>query len=187
VQSCIRRNKYTPTPQLISSSTSLCKCSQGFHQALDHQNQPQAAPSSQVTLLNILELPSFRFRYFEIVFLTMFLSFTSSVRDCLEYFWRRKLMFWPVLDPISGLHGWREVWWEALLTSTGFGQNQCIFLSRWTPSEDRLQTNRGYKKPNRNTDFGPMIFVSYSRIGIFKICIPIHIKEYRFLKRIFLS
>ena len=42
----------------------------------------------------------------------------------------------------------------------------------WT----RLQTNRGYKKTNRNTDFWTMIFVSYSRIRIFKIgiCICTH-------------
>ena len=45
----LNKNKYTPTPQLVSSSTRLCKCSPGFHPALDHQNQPQAAPSSQVT------------------------------------------------------------------------------------------------------------------------------------------
>ena len=37
----------------------------------------------------------------------------------------------------------------------------------------KLQTNRGYKVTDRNTDFWPMIFVSYSRIRIFKIGIHI--------------
>ena len=49
----------------------------------------------------------------------------------------------------------------------------------------RLQTNRGYKKMNRNTDFWPMIFVSYSRIRIFKIGIRIRMKGIQSLKNIF--
>ena len=54
----------------------------------------------------------------------------------------------------------------------------------------RLLTNRGYKKMNRNKDFWPMIFVSYSRIQIFEISIPIRMngtkifeKEFLFLLR----
>ena len=47
----------------------------------------------------------------------------------------------------------------------------------------RLQTNRVYKKMNRNTDFWPMIFVSYNRIRIFRIGIPIRMKGIRILKK----
>ena len=46
----------------------------------------------------------------------------------------------------------------------------------------RLQTNRGYKKTNRNTDFLLMIFVSYSRIRILKKGIRIRMKRIRILK-----
>ena len=52
--------------------------------------------------------------------------------------------------------------------------------------QSRLQPNRGYKKPNRNTDIFPMIFVSYSRIRIFKKGIRIRMKGIRFLKSLFL-
>jgi hypothetical protein len=51
------------------------------------------------------------------------------------------------------------------------------------PGLCRLQTNRGYKKTNRNTDFWPMIFVSYNRIRIFKIVIPIRMKGIRIFKK----
>jgi hypothetical protein len=49
--------------------------------------------------------------------------------------------------------------------------------------DSRLQTNRGYKKTNRNTDFLLMIFVSYSRIRIFKKGIRIRMKGIRIFKK----
>ena len=50
------------------------------------------------------------------------------------------------------------------------------------PRVGRLQMNRGYKKTNRNTDFCPMKFVSYSQIRIFKISTRICMKGIRILK-----
>ena len=47
---------------------------------------------------------------------------------------------------------------------------------------NRLQTNRGYKKTNRNTDFLLLIFVSYSRIRLFKKGIRILMKGICFLR-----
>ena len=44
-----------------------------------------------------------------------------------------------------------------------------------------LQMNKCYKKMNRNTEFWQMIFVSYSRIRIFKIRILIHMKGIQIL------
>jgi hypothetical protein len=41
----------------------------------------------------------------------------------------------------------------------------------------------GYKKTNRNMDFWPMILVSYSRIRIFQIGIPICMKGIRIFKK----
>ena len=57
---------------------------------------------------------------------------------------------------------------------------QNVFIS-WVTI--RLQTNRGYKKTNRNTDFLLLIFVSYSRIRIFKKGIRIRMKGIRIFKK----
>ena len=45
----------------------------------------------------------------------------------------------------------------------------CTSLNLYHKFPHMLQTNRGYKKTNRNTDFWPMISVSYNWIRILKI------------------